>query len=146
MRVFACLSSSANPLSAEVTFYRTLEEDGPWPSQVDGILGLAFPALNCNPTCTEPAYETLLRKASGASGKLIFAMCFGDRGGKLVLGGDGRAHGLIRASASASGASGGGPNPNSNPNYPPNPADLRTPSNTMTHGGEGGAIDVKVRP
>ena len=81
-------------------------EDGPWPAQVEGILGMAFDALNCNPTCFESAFSKLLRagaaQSSGEDGSskaanaAMFAICMGDEGGKLVLGDDG-SH-LIRSS------------------------------------------------
>jgi hypothetical protein len=61
-----------------VIMYNILSEQGPWPTNVGGIFGLAFPALNCNPTCSDLAFETEL-----------FSMCMGDDKGLLLLGSDG---------------------------------------------------------
>ncbi|GAB0493685.1 hypothetical protein MMPV_004970 [Pyropia vietnamensis] len=52
---------------------------------VDGILGLAYPPLACNPTCVRPLVDTLV-----ADGRLVadaFGICTGRAGGTLTLGG-----------------------------------------------------------
>lgn len=51
---------------------------------VDGILGMAYKALACNPTCVEPPFQQMV-----AAGKVAdsFAICVYGEGGKLVLGG-----------------------------------------------------------
>ncbi len=69
-----------------VTIYRTLNQQGPWPSSVDGIFGLGYPRLNCNPTCNEPVYDMMLQDDQSPS---VFSMCMGDESGVLVLGSDG---------------------------------------------------------
>jgi len=66
-----------------VILYNTLLEHGPWPSSVDGIFGMGFPALSCNPTCSPLAFPVE-----------VFSMCFGDSGGLLTLGTDGKEEGL----------------------------------------------------
>ncbi len=76
---------------SNVTIYRTLEQVGPWPSSVDGILGLGLPRLNCNPTCATPVYESVLVQ-SGLPAQ--FSLCLGDLRGALVLGSDGVEEGL----------------------------------------------------
>ena len=62
---------------ANSTVDAILREKGPWPSRVEGILGMAFGALNCNPHCFPTAFSSLLRAAGG---KDAFAICFGDEG------------------------------------------------------------------
>mmetsp|Transcript_948 Transcript_948/g.1837 ORF Transcript_948/g.1837 Transcript_948/m.1837 type:complete len:652 (-) Transcript_948:92-2047(-) len=52
-------------------------------SKVDGILGLAYPALACNPTCVTPVYDSL-REKIGFPDK--FSMCTTNSGGRMVLG------------------------------------------------------------
>lgn len=61
-----------------ITLYEVEDQAGEWPSNVDGIFGLAFPRLNCNPTCSPMAFE-----------EDMFALCMGDHKGLLLLGGDG---------------------------------------------------------
>mmetsp|Transcript_37315 Transcript_37315/g.60673 ORF Transcript_37315/g.60673 Transcript_37315/m.60673 type:complete len:441 (+) Transcript_37315:173-1495(+) len=82
-----------------ITFYRTLNETGPWPSKVDGVFGLGYPRLNCNPTCTEPVYDIILSALGNNSmDNHIFSMCMGDSSGMLVLGSDGSDHDLFKGS------------------------------------------------
>lgn len=50
---------------------------------MDGILGLAYAALACNPTCVEPPFQQMV-KAGVVKDK--FAICMTRRGGKLILG------------------------------------------------------------
>ena len=64
--------------SSDVTVYVIQREIGMWPKKVDGILGMAFPRLNCNPTCFPPAWQSLAPEGSTA-----FKFCIGDKGGKL---------------------------------------------------------------
>ncbi|KAI0567223.1 aspartyl protease [Gracilaria domingensis] len=52
---------------------------------VDGIFGMAYKALACNPTCVLPLFDTLV--ASGKVDRDIFSICTGTNGGTLVLGG-----------------------------------------------------------
>jgi len=80
--------SKGDHIFQDITFYKTIHESGPWPSQVDGILGLGFPRLNCNPTCTEPAYLQMMN-ILGVEEKM-FSMCMGDTTGWLELGSDGK--------------------------------------------------------
>ncbi|GBG28783.1 Sodium/bile acid cotransporter [Hondaea fermentalgiana] len=86
----------ANQSFGEVVFYRALRETGPWPTRVDGILGLGLPRLNCNPTCSPPAYEAVL--AAHAEETWGFGMCMGDSGGKMIFGSTGEDHRLFRGS------------------------------------------------
>lgn len=50
---------------------------------VDGILGLAYESLACNPTCVEPPFQQMV-KAGVVKDK--FAICMTLQGGKLLLG------------------------------------------------------------
>jgi Eukaryotic aspartyl protease len=50
---------------------------------VDGILGLAYQALACNPTCVEPPFQQMV-KAGVVNDS--FSICMTPRGGKLILG------------------------------------------------------------
>ncbi|KAA8496942.1 Cathepsin E [Porphyridium purpureum] len=52
-------------------------------SQVDGILGVAFPPLACNPTCIKPAFDAL-RDENNLRDE--FTVCSTYDGGRLVLG------------------------------------------------------------
>ncbi|CAN8074691.1 unnamed protein product [Agarophyton chilense] len=52
---------------------------------VDGIFGMAYKALACNPTCVLPLFDTLVE--SGKVDHDIFSICTGASGGTLVLGG-----------------------------------------------------------
>jgi hypothetical protein len=53
-------------------------------SGIDGMLGLAYPALACNPLCTNPFFDTLLEH--GAVPADMFSLCVSDQQGRLVLG------------------------------------------------------------
>lgn len=53
-------------------------------STVDGILGLAWPKLACNPSCVEPTFDAMVRHLKIDN---VFSMCITGTGGKLVLGG-----------------------------------------------------------
>jgi hypothetical protein len=52
---------------------------------VDGILGMAFASLACNPTCVTPLFDALVeaRKVQ----RDMFSLCTGRHGGVLTLGG-----------------------------------------------------------
>lgn len=52
-------------------------------NQVDGILGMAYPRLACNPSCVTPAFESA-RDHLGL--KDMFSICMTDDGGKITLG------------------------------------------------------------
>lgn len=52
-------------------------------SLVDGILGLAYTSLACNPTCVEPPFQQMVKNGVV---KDKFAICMTPHGGKLVLG------------------------------------------------------------
>lgn len=52
-------------------------------NQVDGILGMAYPRLACNPSCVKPAFESA-RDHLGL--KDMFSICMTDDGGKITLG------------------------------------------------------------
>jgi Eukaryotic aspartyl protease len=76
--------SWGNNLSAPVVFGGILRDSEDFErSLVDGILGLAYAALACNPTCVEPPFQQMV-KAGVVKDK--FAICMTERGGKLVLG------------------------------------------------------------
>lgn len=55
-------------------------------SEVDGILGMAYKSLACNPTCVEPLFDTLVD--TGRVSRNVFSMCTGEEGGTLTLGGN----------------------------------------------------------
>lgn len=50
---------------------------------VDGILGMAYKSLACNPTCVEPPFQQMV-KAGTVNDE--FTICITPKGGKLVLG------------------------------------------------------------
>lgn len=54
-------------------------------TNVDGILGMAYKSLACNPTCVAPLFDTLVQ--SGKVSKDIFSLCTAPEGGTLTLGG-----------------------------------------------------------
>lgn len=72
------------PLEHKLTFGRVTRETGEWLSTVDGIMGMAFKALDCSPTCVEPVFESMV--ASGVV-EDIFSICMGNEQGKLTFGG-----------------------------------------------------------
>ncbi|PXF48559.1 Gastricsin [Gracilariopsis chorda] len=53
-------------------------------SQVDGILGMAYPSLACNPSCIKPTFESMLEKHTDM--KEMFTICITYDSGKIVLG------------------------------------------------------------
>lgn len=54
-------------------------------TNVDGIFGLAYPRLACNPSCVLPLFDTLVK--TGKVSRDIFSLCTARQGGTLVLGG-----------------------------------------------------------
>lgn len=69
----------ANSPSHAVFAYIVQREVGRWPNRVDGILGLAFERLNCNPNCFPVAWRQFESQQFG------FTLCLGDGGGRLVF-------------------------------------------------------------
>lgn len=53
-------------------------------SQVDGIMGMAYPSLACNPSCITPMFESLRNNVTTM--KDIFSICITYDSGKIVLG------------------------------------------------------------
>mmetsp|Transcript_37447 Transcript_37447/g.96734 ORF Transcript_37447/g.96734 Transcript_37447/m.96734 type:complete len:434 (+) Transcript_37447:57-1358(+) len=82
---------SIGGLSGTATFTVTMREVGGngqgqfEPPEVDGILGLAFSSLNCNPTCTTPVLRSIL-EANYLPNQ--FAMYMTPTGGAFILGGN----------------------------------------------------------
>lgn len=71
-------------LSAPVVFGGILADSPQFERPlVDGIMGLAYQALACNPTCVEPPFQQMVK--SGVV-KDAFGICMTQRGGKLILG------------------------------------------------------------
>ena len=54
--------------------------------EVDGIFGMAYKSLACNPTCVEPLFDTLVDTGKVLNDK--FSLCTGVEGGTLTLGGN----------------------------------------------------------
>lgn len=52
-------------------------------SQVDGILGMAYPPLACNPSCIMPTFESMLKMYTM---KNLFTICITYDSGRIVLG------------------------------------------------------------
>lgn len=52
-------------------------------SQVDGILGMAYPSLACNPSCITPTFESMLENVKMDN---MFTICITYDSGKIVLG------------------------------------------------------------
>lgn len=50
---------------------------------VDGILGMGYEALACNPTCVEPPFQQMVKEGAVDDS---FSICITGQGGKLVLG------------------------------------------------------------
>lgn len=57
---------------------------------VDGIFGLAYWPLACNPTCVQPLFDTLVKQ--GLVEKDVFSLCTLPTGGTLTLGGSNKDH------------------------------------------------------
>lgn len=54
-------------------------------TQVDGILGMAYSPLACNPTCIMPLFDTLVN--ARVVKRDVFSICTASNGGTLTLGG-----------------------------------------------------------
>lgn len=52
--------------------------------EVDGILGMAFKSLACNPSCFDPPFDALVNAGLVHD---VFSICMTSTGGKLMLGG-----------------------------------------------------------
>ena len=65
------------PFTNPVDVYVIQKEIGSWPKKVDGILGMAFERLNCNPTCLPVAWRALAPPMQTQG----FMICFGDKSG-----------------------------------------------------------------
>jgi hypothetical protein len=73
-------------MSHSVVFGSILRETGNgWDlsNSVDGILGLAYKSLDCNPTCTLPVMDVFAQQGM----QNVFSMCMSDFDGYLVMGG-----------------------------------------------------------
>lgn len=71
-------------VSAPVVFGGILHDSSDFERrQVDGILGMAYEALACNPTCVEPPFQQLVKAKVVADS---FGICITGSGGKLILG------------------------------------------------------------
>jgi hypothetical protein len=67
------------------TVFGGIEHDTPdfERTQVDGILGMAYSALACNPSCVEPAFDAMIRHLKM---RPIFQICINYDSGRIVLG------------------------------------------------------------
>lgn len=71
-------------ISAPVVFGGILHDTQDFErSAVDGILGMAYESLACNPTCVEPPFQQLVKAGVVENS---FAICLTPQGGRLVLG------------------------------------------------------------
>lgn len=71
-------------VSASVVFGGILlDSTGFERSMVDGIMGMAYKSLACNPTCVEPPFQQLVKAGVVEDS---FSICITGQGGKLVLG------------------------------------------------------------
>ena len=76
--------SGSESVTAPVIFGGILHDSKDFQrSTVDGILGMAYKKLACNPTCVEPPFQQLVQ-----SGRVkdAFEICISRDGGRLVLG------------------------------------------------------------
>lgn len=72
-------------LKANVTFGGILKNSANFERpEVDGILGMAFKSLACNPSCFDPAFDSFVQTGIV---KDVFSICMTRTGGKLMLGG-----------------------------------------------------------
>lgn len=53
-------------------------------SQVDGILGMAYPPLACNPSCVTPTFDAMRKTYSSL--KDYFTICITEDSGRMILG------------------------------------------------------------
>lgn len=54
--------------------------------QVDGILGMAYRSLACNPSCVTPTFDAMLEQEKSNGMKDMFSICITYDGGRLILG------------------------------------------------------------
>lgn len=72
-------------LKANVTFGGILDNSPNFErAEVDGILGMAYRPLACNPSCVDPPFDALVKQGSVDD---VFSICMTASGGKLMLGG-----------------------------------------------------------
>ena len=72
-------------LKSNVTFGGILENSKSFErKQVDGIMGMAFESLACNPTCIEPVFDSVVKRNGIRN---VFSICMNREGGVLHLGG-----------------------------------------------------------
>lgn len=72
-------------LKANVTFGGILRNSRNFERpQVDGILGMAYKSLACNPSCFDPPFDRFVKKGLVED---VFSICMTRTGGKLMLGG-----------------------------------------------------------
>lgn len=82
VRAIVAISSLETPL----VFGAMLEETSSFANdKVDGIFGLAYKSLACNPSCVTPLLDTLVQSAKVQHD--IFSICTSKEGGILSLGG-----------------------------------------------------------
>lgn len=73
-------------LTVPLAFGAILKEtEGFENTNVDGILGMAYKSLACNPTCVMPLFDTLVQ--SDKVKHDVFSLCTAQNGGTLILGG-----------------------------------------------------------
>lgn len=73
-------------LVTPLTFGAVLDETADFEANsVDGIFGLAYKSLACNPSCVTPLFDALVE--SGKVEHEIFSLCMDREGGVLTLGG-----------------------------------------------------------
>lgn len=72
-------------ISTPLVFGGILKQSDFEAEQVDGIFGLAFKTLACNPSCVTPLLDTLVENGQVAHD--IFSICTGAQGGVLTMGG-----------------------------------------------------------
>ncbi|CAN8073733.1 unnamed protein product [Agarophyton chilense] len=72
-------------LRSNVTFGGILRNSANFErSEVDGILGMAYKSLACNPSCFDPPFDSLVKSGQVED---VFSICMTSTGGKLMLGG-----------------------------------------------------------
>lgn len=72
-------------LRANVTFGGILRNSPNFERpEVDGILGMAFKSLACNPSCFDPPFDAFVKHGLVND---VFSICMTSTGGKLMLGG-----------------------------------------------------------
>lgn len=54
--------------------------------EVDGILGMAYRSLACNPSCVQPTFDAMLKQEEKNGMKDLFAICITYDSGRMVLG------------------------------------------------------------